>query len=154
MRFMTLAIAQAFDFATFSVMVRLHGVVAEANPLVKNMFLQLGTPAVALSTVTDPIDDDNETTATASGTGEAGAEISLVASDGTTTIDAVITSVSLDGTWSIIDIDVSGLDDGTITFTVTATDSFGNAADASKTATKSTTAPLVDMVMGEEDDWS
>ena len=51
MRFMTLAIAQAFDFATFSVMVRLHGVVAEANPLVKNMFLQLGTPAVALSKV-------------------------------------------------------------------------------------------------------
>ena len=51
MRFMTLAIAQAFDFATVAVMVRLHGVAAEANPLVKSMFLSLGTPAVAFSKV-------------------------------------------------------------------------------------------------------
>jgi hypothetical protein len=48
---MTLAIAQAFDFATFTVMVRSHGVIAEANPLVKGMFLSLGTPAVALSKI-------------------------------------------------------------------------------------------------------
>ena len=47
MRFMTLAIAQAFDFATFSVMIRTHGPAAEANPLVQNMFVALGTPAVA-----------------------------------------------------------------------------------------------------------
>ncbi len=51
MRFMTLAIAQAFDFATFSVMVRAHGVSAEANPLVQSLFLSLGTPAVALSKI-------------------------------------------------------------------------------------------------------
>jgi hypothetical protein len=49
LRFMTLAIAQAFDFATFSVMVREHGVSAEANPLVQSMFMTLGTPAVAMS---------------------------------------------------------------------------------------------------------
>jgi hypothetical protein len=48
---MTLAIAQAFDFATFSVMVRAHGVTAEANPLVQSMFLSLGTPAVVVSKV-------------------------------------------------------------------------------------------------------
>jgi hypothetical protein len=51
LRFMTLAIAQAFDFATFSVMVRAHGVTAEANPLVQSMFLSLGTPAVAISKI-------------------------------------------------------------------------------------------------------
>jgi hypothetical protein len=49
LRFMTLAIAQAFDFATFTVMVRSHGVMAEANPLVQSMFVSLGTPAVALA---------------------------------------------------------------------------------------------------------
>ena len=48
---MTLAIAQAFDFATFSVMVRAHGVTAEANPLVQSMFLSLGTPAVVISKI-------------------------------------------------------------------------------------------------------
>jgi hypothetical protein len=51
LRFMTLAIAQAFDFATFFVMVRLYGVAAEANPLVQRMFLALGTPAIALSKI-------------------------------------------------------------------------------------------------------
>ena len=51
MRFMTLAIAQAFDFATFSVMLRSHGPSAEANPLVQTMFLTLGTPAVAMAKI-------------------------------------------------------------------------------------------------------
>jgi hypothetical protein len=51
LRFMTLAIAQAFDFATFFVMVRIHGATAEANPLVQRMFLALGTPAIALSKI-------------------------------------------------------------------------------------------------------
>jgi hypothetical protein len=51
LRFMTLAIAQAFDFATFFVMVQLYGVTAEANPLVQRMFLSLGTPAIAISKI-------------------------------------------------------------------------------------------------------
>jgi hypothetical protein len=48
---MTLAIAQAFDFATFNVMVRSYGVSAEANPLVQSMFVTLGTPAVAFAKI-------------------------------------------------------------------------------------------------------
>jgi hypothetical protein len=51
LRFVTLAIAQAFDFATFSAMVGSRGHAAEANPLVQSMFLTLGTPAVALAKV-------------------------------------------------------------------------------------------------------
>jgi predicted Co/Zn/Cd cation transporter (cation efflux family) len=51
LRLTTLAIAQAFDFATFSVMVNMYGVSAEANPLVQRMFLSLGTPAVVMSKV-------------------------------------------------------------------------------------------------------
>jgi hypothetical protein len=51
LRFLTLAIAQAFDFATFSVMVRSHGPGAEANPIVQGLFESLGTPAVAVAKV-------------------------------------------------------------------------------------------------------
>jgi hypothetical protein len=112
-------------------------------------------PSLALTTVTDPIDDDNETATTASGTGEVGASISLVATDGANTTDAFTTAVSEDGTWSIIDIDVSGLDDGTITYTATATDDFGNSSEASDTATKTTgVESLVDLVIGDEEDWT
>jgi hypothetical protein len=46
LRFLTLFAAQAFDFATFNVMVAGHGASAEANPLVRGLFVGLGTPAV------------------------------------------------------------------------------------------------------------
>ncbi len=112
-------------------------------------------PELAMTSVTDPIDNDNVTSASASGTGEVGATISLVVTDGTNTTDAFLAAVSEDGTWSIIDIDVSGLDDGTITYTATATDSFGNTSEDSQTATKETDVDsLVDLVMGDEDDWT
>ena len=48
---MTLAIAQAFDFATFSLMINMYGATSEANPLVQRMFLALGTPAIAFSKI-------------------------------------------------------------------------------------------------------
>jgi hypothetical protein len=49
LRLATLALAQAIDLATFSVMVTRHGAVAEANPIVSNLFVTLGLPAVALA---------------------------------------------------------------------------------------------------------
>jgi hypothetical protein len=51
LRLVTLAIAQAFDFATFSVMVREHGSHAEANPIVQGLFVSLGTPAVVIAKI-------------------------------------------------------------------------------------------------------
>lgn len=51
MRLVTLAIAQAFDFATFSVMVREYGSHAEANPIVQSLFVSLGTPAVVIAKI-------------------------------------------------------------------------------------------------------
>jgi hypothetical protein len=48
---MTLAAAQAFDLATFWVMVRQVGPSAEANPLVATLFATLGLPAVVLAKV-------------------------------------------------------------------------------------------------------
>ncbi len=48
LRLVTLLAAQLFDLATFGVMVGRHGVAAEANPTVGNLFVELGMPAVAL----------------------------------------------------------------------------------------------------------
>jgi hypothetical protein len=46
LRLATLFLAQALDLATFSVMVGRHGAAAEANPLVSDLFLAYGMPAV------------------------------------------------------------------------------------------------------------
>ena len=51
LRFATLIVAQAFDFATFHRMVGTWGVAAEANPLVQGLFLSFGTPAVVIAKV-------------------------------------------------------------------------------------------------------
>ncbi len=49
LRLATLMLAQALDLATFTVMVRSHGVAAEANPLVADLFATLGLPAVVIA---------------------------------------------------------------------------------------------------------
>jgi hypothetical protein len=49
LRLSTLFLAQAIDLATFSVMVARHGVAAEANPLVNDLFYSYGMPAVVLA---------------------------------------------------------------------------------------------------------
>ncbi len=100
-------------------------------------------PAVAVSNVTDPINANNASSTAASGTGEAGATISVVATDGTNSTTAVTTTIAADGTWSLAGIDASALNDGTITYNVTATDAAGNSASSSKTASKDTVAPAV-----------
>ncbi len=102
-------------------------------------------PAVAISSVTNPINAASAGLATASGTGEVGATISLVASDGTNNTAVRTTTVASDGTWSISGIDVSSLADGTITFTVTAADAAGNSTQRSLASTKDTVAPPIDV---------
>jgi hypothetical protein len=51
LRVLTLALAQAFDLATFGVMVARHGAGAEANPLVSDLFLSHGMTAVVVAKV-------------------------------------------------------------------------------------------------------
>jgi hypothetical protein len=51
LRLATLFLSQAFDLATFTVMVSKHGPVAEANPLVTSLFLSQGLVAVVLAKV-------------------------------------------------------------------------------------------------------
>jgi len=49
LRLATLFLAQALDLATFSLMVARHGAVAEANPIVGNMFESFGMSATVVA---------------------------------------------------------------------------------------------------------
>ena len=51
LRLATLALAQAFDLATFMVMVARHGSRVEANPIVNNLFDVYGMPAIIFGKV-------------------------------------------------------------------------------------------------------
>jgi hypothetical protein len=51
LRLATLALAQAFDLATFSVMVARHGPTAEANPIVNDLFVTHGMAAVLVAKI-------------------------------------------------------------------------------------------------------
>lgn len=46
LRLVTLFLAQALDLWTFALMVARYGIVAEANPLVANLFSSVGLPAL------------------------------------------------------------------------------------------------------------
>jgi len=100
-------------------------------------------PAVAIGTVTSPINAGKATTAGISGTGEVGAIISVTVSDGTHSTAAKTTTVGTGGTWTISGINVNSLSDGTVTYIATATDSAGNSATVTKTSTKDVVAPAV-----------
>ena len=52
LRLVTLLLAQAFDLATFSVMVARHGAEAEANPIVNDLFGAYGMSAVVFAKLT------------------------------------------------------------------------------------------------------
>jgi hypothetical protein len=106
-------------------------------------------PAVAITAVTDLVTSANQSAVSASGTAEAGATVSVVVSDGGVPNHNSLprtTTAGPDGTWSVTGIDASGLNDGTITYTATATDPAGNRSEATATATKDTLAPITILV--------
>ena len=101
-------------------------------------------PAVAVTSVTNPITIANATHATASGTGEVGAAISVVASDGTNTCRP---NHHGSRRWDLVDQRhrrQAAINDGTITYTATASDAAGNTAKSSMTATKAADGDLGD----------
>lgn len=97
---------------------------------------------VAISSVTNPVNQTNASSTTIKGTALANASISVTASDGTTTTSpAVTTTAGSDGTWTAT-VNVSNLKDGTITYTATGT--LGSSTStASQTTTKDTVGPAV-----------
>jgi hypothetical protein len=97
-------------------------------------------PTLAITEVTDPIEVVNVADVDISGTGEAGATITVVVSDGVNFTTPVTAIVDSNGDWSITGIDVSDLSDGTLTFEVSAEDQAGNVTVETIEATKSTVA--------------
>ncbi|MCE9552356.1 MAG: FKBP-type peptidyl-prolyl cis-trans isomerase [Planctomycetes bacterium] len=95
---------------------------------------------VLITTVTNPITSANQTSTTASGTGQANANISVTATDGTITTPAKTTTVAANGTWSVAGIDVTGFVNGTITYTANASDGLSNTATSTLTSTKTNPA--------------
>jgi hypothetical protein len=74
----------------------------------------------------------------------AGIQASCTLSDGTNSVNIAATSVpSGGGVVTFSGIDCSGLSDGTITVTITATDAVGNPASVPGSATKDTVAPAI-----------
>ncbi len=95
-------------------------------------------PSVAITTVTAAIDSTNQTKTSASGTGTAGLTVTVVATDGTHSSAPQTATVGNGGKWTVNNIDVSALNDGTITYTVTISDAASNSATATKTSDKNT----------------
>ncbi len=94
-------------------------------------------PKVSITSVTNPINSTNNKNASAAGTTEAGATISVTITDGTHTTTAKTATAASDGSWSVIGLDASGLNNGTVTYTIVVTDAAGNSTTVTHTATKS-----------------
>ncbi len=75
------------------------------------------TGPIELVSVTNPVELAIATGTIVTGYGLPGGTVSVIATDGTNTTSAYTTTVGADGTWTIGNVDVSGLADGTITYT-------------------------------------
>jgi hypothetical protein len=82
----------------------------------------------------------NESNVSVAGNGIDGATISVTISDDTNATTAATTTVS-NGVWSVSGINASALADGTVTYTVTATDGYNNTTTINLGATKDTVVP-------------
>ncbi len=105
----------------------------------KNAFIVPGATLQTLAAVQN-INILNQSNVLVSGTGVNGDTISVTITDGTHTTTAAATTVS-NGIWSVKGIDASGLLDGTVTCTITATDANNNSTTITQTATKITVVP-------------
>ncbi len=99
--------------------------------------MQPATKSLLAFTAAPDIADADASSAYATGTGiDPGDTISVTVTDGTNTSPAVTTTVASDGTWSVDGIDVTGLSDGPVTYSVTETDMSGNPVTVTQSATK------------------
>src|SRR5262249_20613893 len=104
---------------------------------------------IFITSVTSPINNANKQTVSISGTGQPHSQITLTATDGTTTTNpAVQVMLSGDGSWTVANFDTSGLLDGPITFIAA---SVSNPLITSqKTVTKDTVAPDVGILVANQ----
>jgi hypothetical protein len=110
--------------------------------------VRIDTLAPGVATITsypNPVNIANRTSVAVSGTAEANSTVTLTIADAASAHTVTRTATANgSGAWSATGIDVSSLNDGTITYRATATDEAGNTgAPASVTASKDTIAPTV-----------
>lgn len=105
----------------------------------------VAAPSIAI-TSTNPttyINNSNKASVSVTGTCSTGTTITVVATNGAETT-ALYTAIRVGTAWTCVGINTTGLSDGTITFTATATDDAGNATAVQVTRTKDVVPPTVD----------
>ena len=108
-----------------------------------NQSFTVSVVPLTITTVTNPINIANANNASALGTTGVGDKVTVTATDGTTTTAPVTATVNSSGAWTATGINLTGLKDGTITYTAKATNSVGGTITTTATATKDTVAPAV-----------
>jgi hypothetical protein len=102
------------------------------------------TPVAPTVNLTDPVNAAIVRTSTVSGTGEAGTTANISIDDTNPATPAVNASVFVGPEGYSVTLDLSGLNDGTLTATVTLTDGAGNVSPSTTdTAIKDTVAPVL-----------
>ncbi|UUL77429.1 Ig-like domain-containing protein [Pseudarthrobacter sp. Fe7] len=113
------------------------------SPQSKTVRIDTQAPAAPVLSVPGYVNSANVSGVAISGTAEAGAMVTLTATDAGAAHSAAPVTTTADGTgkWSA-SLDLGSLNQGTITFTATATDAAGNTgANGTATSTKDTIAP-------------
>ncbi len=112
-----------------------------------NAFKDTTAPAQASNlTITNPIKISNQASISISGNAEAGTTVNWTISNGASSVSGSITATGA-GTFSVTGINASSIPDGTLTLSVTTTDSAGNTSTSSTTtATKDTVTPTLTAV--------
>ena len=118
----------------------------------KNIIIDTTAPSAPTITLTDPIEDANKNQVSITGNGESDTSIVYSIDDTNVLTEAKsgTATVLSDGSIQIENIDITGLDGGVITATVTLTDSAGNeGSPGTDTATSSIALPRVTNITTE-----
>lgn len=121
----------------------------------KDIVIDTTAPVSPSVTLTDPINDINKTSVTITGTGEANATINYSINDTNSLTDAKIGTGTASGAGviSMTGIDLTGLDGGMLTASVTLTDSAGNVGSAGMdTATSQVLLPVITSITSNKSD--
>ncbi len=104
-------------------------------------------PTTPTASLLNPVNSGNKTAVTLSGAGETGTTVNYTIADSGSAHTVSGSTTVAGGTYSFSGINLTSLNDGTVTATVTLTDSAGNvSANGTDTATKDTAAPILSTV--------
>jgi hypothetical protein len=123
----------------------------------KNIIIDTALPTVPIITLLDPITDANKNVATITGTGEANATLNYSIDDtnGNTATKVGTGTVNGSGNINLTNINLTGLDGGTLTATAYLTDAAGNVGpNGTDTATSTIVLPTIASISSTKADGS